>query len=46
MDAYDPSEQLQGLFNALEDELVFPFQVSALGEELTATSIEMASGSG
>ncbi len=42
VDAYDPSEQLQGLFNALEDELVFPFLVSALGEELTATNIEMA----
>ncbi len=42
VDAYDPSEQLMVLFNAVEDELVFPFQVCALGEELTATSIEMA----
>lgn len=42
MDACEPSEQLRGLFNALEDELVFPFQVSARGEELTATNFEMA----
>lgn len=44
VDAYDPEEQISGLFNVLVDELEFPFQVSVLGEKLTATNIEMARG--
>lgn len=40
VDAYEADEQLSGLFNAIGEELVFPWQASVLGEVVMVVDIE------
>ncbi|MDB5387908.1 MAG: cytoplasmic protein [Planctomycetaceae bacterium] len=44
VDAYGDDEQHTGLLTAIQDELVFPFRVSVLGEEVSVVDMEWPEG--
>jgi hypothetical protein len=46
VDAYDEDEQLAGFHAVIEGRLAVSFRTTALGVEVTATKIDLLSGSG
>ena len=41
MDAYGEDEQLSGLFQAIAEDMAFPWQASVLGDTVTVVGAEM-----